>query len=130
MKAESWYTLTVPADAVVAHQISATETYGHRLATQGRDSRAGPLRVDMQVRLSGISAVTDETEHVSEFRDFSYVHGDTAPLHVPQDNPHRSAFENGVMPAICARSAWGGGMSAAPSSANRTRPRHGATGSP
>ena len=124
-------TLTVRADAVVAHQISAAETYGHRLATQGRDSRAGPLRVDMQVRLSGIPAVTDETEHVSEFRDLSYVHGHTAPLQVPQDNPHRSAFENDVIAGHMRTIGLGGGMSAAPSSANTTRPRHGArTGSP
>jgi len=51
----------------------------------------------MQVRLSRIAAVTDETEHVSEFRDLSYVHADTAPLQVPEDNPHRSAFENDVI---------------------------------
>jgi hypothetical protein len=51
----------------------------------------------MQVGFSRIAAVTDETEHVSEFRDFSYVHGDTAALQVPQDNPHRSAFENDVI---------------------------------
>src|SRR5207237_3182573 len=85
------------ADAVVAHQISVAETYGHRLATQGRDGRAGPLRVDMQVRLSRIAAVTDEAEHVSEFDDFADVHGDTPPLQVPEDNPHRSAFENDVI---------------------------------
>ena len=40
---------------------------GHRLATQGRDGRARPLRVDMQVRLSGIAAITDATEHVPGF---------------------------------------------------------------
>jgi len=51
----------------------------------------------MQVRLARIAAVTDETEHVSEFDDFSYVHGDTATLQVPQDNPHGSAFENDVI---------------------------------
>ena len=53
--------------------------------------------MDMQVRLSRIAAVTDETEHVSEFRHLSYVHGDTAPLQVPKDDPHRSAFENDVI---------------------------------
>ena len=53
--------------------------------------------MDMQVRLSRIAAVTDETEHMSEFRDLSYVHGNTAQLQVPQDNPHRSAFENDLI---------------------------------
>jgi hypothetical protein len=84
--------------AVVAHQVSSAETYGHRLATQGRDGRAWSLRVHMQVRLSGIAAVTDETEHVPGFHDLSCLHGDTAPLQVAQDNPHGSAFENDVIP--------------------------------
>ena len=34
---------------------------------------------------------------MSEFRDVSDVHGDTAPLQVPYDNPHRSAFEDDVI---------------------------------
>ena len=84
-------------DAIVAHQISATETYRHRLATQGRDGRARPLRVDMQVRLSGVAAITDAAEHVPAFHDLSCLNGDTASLQVPQDNPRRSAFENHVI---------------------------------
>jgi hypothetical protein len=51
----------------------------------------------MQVRLSRIAAVTDETDDVSEFDDFAYVHGDSPPLQVPEHNPHRSAFENDVI---------------------------------
>ena len=49
-------------DAVVAHQISATQTHRHRLATQGLGGRAWPLRVDVQVRLSRIAAVTEKPE--------------------------------------------------------------------
>ena len=61
--------LSSRANAVVAHQIPAAKTYGHRLAAQTRDGRAGPLRVDMQVRLARIAAVTDETEHVAALRE-------------------------------------------------------------
>ena len=84
-------------DAIVALQISAIETYRHRVATQGRDGRARPLRVDMQVRLSGCAAITDATEHVPGFHDLSYLNGHTASLQVPQNNPGRSAFENHVI---------------------------------
>jgi hypothetical protein len=51
----------------------------------------------MQVRLSGIAAITDATEHVPGFHDLSYLNGHTASLQVPEDNPGRSAFENHVI---------------------------------
>jgi hypothetical protein len=89
--------LSVRSEAVIAHRISAAETNGHRLATQWRGRRAGPLRVDVQVRVSRIAAVTGQTDHVSEFSDVTDLHGDTASLQVSQDNPHRSAFENDVI---------------------------------
>ena len=78
-------------DAVVAHQIAATETYRHRRPTQGRDGRARPLRVDMQVRLSGIAAIADATEHVPGFHDLSCLNGHTASLRCPRTihaDPH------------------------------------------
>ena len=47
--------------------------------------------------LSRIPAVADETEHVSGFRDLAHVYSDTALLHMPQDDPCSSAFENDVI---------------------------------
>src|SRR5688572_31386625 len=51
----------------------------------------------MQVWLSRIAAVADETEHVSGFRDLAHVYGNSSPLHMPQDDPCSSAFENDVI---------------------------------
>ena len=47
--------------------------------------------------LSGIAAVADQTEHVSGFHDLAHVYGDTAPLHMAQDDPCSSAFQNDVI---------------------------------
>jgi hypothetical protein len=83
--------------AVVAHQVSATETNSQRLAAQGRTGRAGPLRVEVQVGLAGVATVTDAAEYVPGLYDLSRTYCDAPPLQMPEHNPYRIAFENHVI---------------------------------
>jgi hypothetical protein len=83
---------------IVAHQVPTTQAHRHRIAVQGRRVRPGSLRVHVQVRLPGVAAVADLTKHLTWLDELACTRHHAASLHVTQDDPRPSTFEDHVIP--------------------------------
>lgn len=73
--------------AVSPHEKTTVDPDAERLATERRARRAGPLRVDMKMRLTGVPAITDATDQIAHGHMLRDVHHQRPLLQMTQQYP-------------------------------------------